>query len=273
MRWPPWSQPYADDEALDAVLAAGDAELLNHVRLHADPTRVLAVLLDELPRENLPDLTTTFKLAGPAQQIQVRTFIFGLVYDLDCGIELVHDLVLALARDFDPAHVDVIAHAHARVRAFGHTLDLGRTLGHALVRDVALYLDLDHVRDHFHDLDRALGLDLGLARGPAQARDFVRVHIRVHALAFALDAALSGARFLEDFLVRVEIDASGADLADLELAESSLAEVLAGVVWDEDTRWPPRLRESVAARSEEIKPGVYRVRGGTERDPHEAAGV
>jgi hypothetical protein len=63
-----------------------------------------------------------------------------------------------------------------------------------------------------------------------------------------------------------EVDASGADLSALDLADMS---VLEGVVWTEETTWPDGIREQVQSRSLEIRPGVYRVHGGSERDPSE----
>ncbi|WUI02805.1 hypothetical protein OHR68_13660 [Spirillospora sp. NBC_00431] len=65
------------------------------------------------------------------------------------------------------------------------------------------------------------------------------------------------------------VDASGADLTDVRMSHLM---VLDGVVWDEHARWPPDLRERVADRSLEISSGVYRVGGGTERDPHAIPG-
>ncbi|WP_171064513.1 hypothetical protein [Actinomadura soli] len=273
MRWPPWSQPDRDDEALDAALVAGDAELLNYVRTYADPAHALAALLAECPPDNQPDTMATIDpaLAGPAQQIQIRVLVLALTH----AVTPAHDLADDLARDL--AHARDLARSHNLARTLAHDLDfllglggtLDRTLARTLVRALVRARDLDHalarVLAHNRDFDRGLSL----------ARD----HSRDLALNLALDLAhdldlvRDLVRDLEDSLASVEIDASGADLAELELAESSLTEVLAGVVWDEDTRWPPDLRESIAARSEEIRPGVYRVRGGTERDPHETAGV
>ena len=60
------------------------------------------------------------------------------------------------------------------------------------------------------------------------------------------------------------IDASGADLSGLDLADVS---VLEGVVWTEETTWPPGIRGEVQAQSEVIREGVYQVRGGSEREP------
>jgi hypothetical protein len=238
---PSWGQPDPDDEVLDAVMAGGDAELLNHVRTHANPTRVLAALLDELPQGIQPEPTTASHLvpAGPAHRIRARA--------LDHALD--HALVQALALVLDRDLAFDLALALNRVRALDRDLRLARTL----VCDLGLDLVRALVRafDLVRDLDLALALDRDLARDLARARYLIG-----------------------DCLEGVEIDASGADLADLELSTSSLAEVLAGVVWDEDTRWPPNLRESILAQSEQIRPGVYRVRGGgTERDPHETAGV
>jgi hypothetical protein len=48
-------------------------------------------------------------------------------------------------------------------------------------------------------------------------------------------------------------------------------EMVAGVIWDETTAWPPGIADQVRAASQEIRPGVYRVGGGSERDPAEYA--
>jgi len=63
-----------------------------------------------------------------------------------------------------------------------------------------------------------------------------------------------------------EVDASGADLSALDLTDIS---VLAGVVWTEETAWPPGIAGQVRVRSREIRPRVYRVCGGSQRDPSE----
>ncbi|MFG2249558.1 hypothetical protein [Spirillospora sp. NPDC048823] len=291
MRWPPWSKP-DPDQALDAFLAAGDAELLNHVRTHADPTPVLAALLEEFPQDNQPDTTTTFEpaftrpvLSGPAQQIRVRALVRDLDLELDRVRALVHDLTRT--RDHEVART--------RVRALVRPLNLARDLAGGVAGSLDLDLARTCARDRGLDLDRVCGLvraldlvrvraidlervrDLVLDRASevvgALDRDFDIAHGLARDLARDLDAVLSGVRFLGNFLVSMEIDASRADLADLELPESSLAEVLVGVLWDRGTRWPPNMRTLIRARSKEIRPGVYRVQDGTERDPQERVGV
>jgi len=58
-------------------------------------------------------------------------------------------------------------------------------------------------------------------------------------------------------LARLDVNASGADLSGIAVAG---LEMLAGVVWTMETNWPPELACDVRAASEEIGPGVYRVR-------------
>ena len=64
------------------------------------------------------------------------------------------------------------------------------------------------------------------------------------------------------------IDASAADLRHLSFGD---LDELEGVIWTPDTKWPARVADEVRARSDEIRPRVYRVRGGNERDPLELA--
>jgi hypothetical protein len=62
------------------------------------------------------------------------------------------------------------------------------------------------------------------------------------------------------------IDASSADLRHLSFGDLSELE---GILWTPDTKWPARSADEIRARSDEIRPRVYRVRGGNERDPLE----
>jgi hypothetical protein len=109
-------------------------------------------------------------------------------------------------------------------------------------------------------LIRARTRSLGRGRARARARDLARD------LNGQLQGAIDWAQELFGRLHAGEVDASGADLSALDLADLS---VLEGVVWTEGTTWPPGLRIKVLLRSHEIRPGVYRVHGGSERDPSE----
>lgn len=72
------------------------------------------------------------------------------------------------------------------------------------------------------------------------------------------------ARALVDRVLTLQVDASGADLSSLARIDMSL---LAGVVWTDETLWPPFTdHDLLRARSADIAPGVYQVTGGNERD-------
>jgi hypothetical protein len=43
--------------------------------------------------------------------------------------------------------------------------------------------------------------------------------------------------------------------------------MVADVIRDEAPAWPPGIADRVRAASREIGPGLYRVEGGSERDP------
>lgn len=79
-------------------------------------------------------------------------------------------------------------------------------------------------------------------------------------------ADLSDAKRLNPIreLAAVEVDASGADLSTADVRDLELFE---GVIWTDDTTWPPGTRERIRAHSDVIKSGVYQVRHGNERDP------
>jgi hypothetical protein len=83
-------------------------------------------------------------------------------------------------------------------------------------------------------------------------------------LARDLASSFADSRVLVRRFDAIEVDASGADLSALDLTDMT---VLEGVTWTDETTWPPGMLERVRTRSREIRPGVYQVRGGSERDP------
>jgi len=168
------------------------------------------------------------------------------------------DLTRALLQARDVTRDLMRARDLTRAVASGPTLEAGRVI------------DLDRAVD----LAGALAGDLGLARGLSLTRDFAdardlargRARDRATDLARGLHEAAGWAEELVGRSHEGEVDASGADLSALDLTDIS---VLAGVVWTEETAWPPGIAAQVRARSREIRPRVYRVCGGSERDPSE----
>lgn len=54
-----------------------------------------------------------------------------------------------------------------------------------------------------------------------------------------------------------QMDAAGADLSDLEIRR---VDALNGIIWNDQTTWPPGIVYQIRAQSVEIQPGVYQVR-------------
>jgi len=81
---------------------------------------------------------------------------------------------------------------------------------------------------------------------------------RTRALDGATDAAALAARLEQE--VRSEpVDAAGADLSALDIPDTC---VLAGVAWDDATRWPAALAAGIRGQSDRVAPGAHRVRHG-----------
>lgn len=121
--------------------------------------------------------------------------------------------------------------------------------------------ELDRIRDLLSTL--ALGLARDAASSPVFARDLVGAITRARNLAPDLARALGFASALGKGIPPSVIDASGADLSRGDFSDLSL---LDDVIWTPETIWPTGIAEQVERLSDEIKPGVYRIRGGTERD-------
>jgi hypothetical protein len=176
----------------------------------------------------------------------------ALACDLTRALLQARDVTRDLMRARDLARDLARAGASGRTLEVGHVIELDRTvdLAGALAGDLALARGLSLTRD--------LAAARDLARG--RARD------RATDLARSLQEAVGRAEELVGRSHEGEVDASGADLSALDLTDIS---VLVGVVWTEETAWPPGIADQVRARSREIRPRVYRVCGGSERDPAE----
>ena len=201
-----------------------------------------------------------FAVRGRGRSVPVlgRATAVDRAVDRALGCDLTRALLQARDVTRDLMHARDLARDFTRASASDRTLEAG----HAI--------DLDRTVDLADDLARDLGLARGLSstRDLADARDLARGRARDRAtdLVHGLQEAVGWAEELVGRSHEGEVDASGADLSALDLTDTS---VLVGVVWTEETAWPPGIADQVRARSREIRPGIYRVCGGSERDPSE----
>lgn len=84
-----------------------------------------------------------------------------------------------------------------------------------------------------------------------------------------IGANLSGANLTGADLTHADL--TNADLTDANLSRATLALALhmrlpVGATWSSRTSWPDNLAPFVTEQSDEVSPGVYRVRGGQARD-------
>ena len=175
-------------------------------------------------------------------------------------------LDINLARALDLA--DELGRAHGRVR------DYERLRAHSLAaaKDAARCTKL--LRNRAHDLAGHLtessSFSCSVAYQIVQALDLageIREDMdldRVRTLLGALkESRLLAERFRAQ-LSAVPVDASAVDLSGLKVGDNFRA--LAGVVWTEETIWPPDLVEHVKASSTRLENGAWRVRNGDARE-------
>lgn len=154
--------------------------------------------------------------------------------------------------------------------ALGSVIALDRSLDRALDR-VALTLDAQRRVNHVHAtaLAKASALADSIARALVDATtflgavDFLLVRAVSDDFIVALERADGIARSLVSELARIPADVSGSDLTSIDISDP---ELLAGVIWTDETRWPSGLASWVHEHSEEIGQGRYRIIGGTDRE-------
>lgn len=157
-----------------------------------------------------------------------------LDHHLASASALARALNIELARDPEDGLADAL-HRHV---GFARDLDGHLALALALTRDLAGRL----AREQTHNLARHIARDLDRSGD------------------FDLDRHLESARGLQRDLGRARSDFTNADLREADLAGSPLT----GIRWSRATQWPPDWKGQIEQRSEEVEPGVFEVRGGTE---------
>jgi hypothetical protein len=251
------------EKELDQLLAAVNRDLLGYVQDHADPNHMLTAIMAGNARNSSNQAPPASEIA---QAITLRSSVEALAYDLTRVRVRAFFLDGVFARDRADGlvlnHVDALADdlASARDRADGLADDL------ASARDLTDGLANDLTRDLTDALADDLTLADELSRSLAHADALTRGDARglSRALVRTLDRAVERTRGLARELITLQLDASGADLTEVNIADPA---VLDGVIWDEETRWPPGVRAMVEPPvSKEIRPGVYLVRTGDAPD-------
>jgi hypothetical protein len=266
---------FLTDTELDLLVQAAGTELLNYVRAAVDPAAGLLALMDQAarPADSGPDDFRT-QPGGAALAIRVWAAEVARAVVRSNGFAQALDAALAHALDVSRAStlarnlVRDLSFAITRTRDLAYLLDttLANDVDEALTHDVPLTLafardldlELSVIRDRTialdGDLDLISGLTPGFARGIARASHIARSLARKQDQAGELAALACG----------IPIDVSAADLSGLDVDFTDVG-VLAGMVWSATTRWPPGVVERLHACSDFVRDGVFRVRGGSER--------
>ena len=178
--------------------------------------------------------------ASPKVLARAREGASPRVRDLDIAVRQARDIACAL----DSAMI--------RIRDLDSPIDSGK------VRVLDLGVALDNAEVRVRDLDSAVASAVTSASDLRPAR----------AIAQDLDRSLDSIKALANTIPRkldaIEVNASGANLSHLDLSNF---DVLCGVIWTEDTTWPPGIENLVKNRSQPIGPGIFQVHGGSEHNP------
>lgn len=141
--------------------------------------------------------------------------------------------------------------------ADGLTRDRDQALNRAKILADSLALTLAKASERDKDCDEAL------ARASSRAADLAKVltspSLRNLAEAAARTLAQTQVRKVSSALEAVHLDASGLDLSELNDVDATNLGAFVGVLWTDETIWPPTLAETVRQRSHEIRPGIYQV--------------
>jgi hypothetical protein len=176
---------------------------------------------------------------------------------LDVEVAVYHlgrsrDLALDLAQEL----ADADAGPAGLARDMGSPGGLEGAIGQAGAKTRAVTI----ARTLVGELNAALNItrSLGALRDPELARELDRLVTRSGLLA---DALLRDIR-------QITVDACGVSLADVIVTDP---EVLAGVLWNAATRWPPNLADWVLGHSDEVGGGRYQVSGASSRQDADPA--
>ena len=247
--------------------------------------RLIVEVLD-VNRIKMSDVTDSLDRASAASHMLISAFHAATSRDLERTGHHARTLTQALTAESSSilAIADYLTFASTLISNSANALKMlhdARDLIEVLDRARDLIRDLIEVLDRARDLVREIDLNYAgellkrkSDRGRADALD--RARALTATLAHAVADAIGGSQIVERTikaaattfnpihqLASIRVDASGADLSGLEIP---YPDVLEGVIWTAETIWPSDVAGQVLARSDEIRPGIFQVRGGSERD-------
>jgi hypothetical protein len=291
-----------DDASLERILKDAHNDLLQHVRSNADLAQAMAAImdrfqvLDDVPLEPRPlivspaQATATIKMRLAVREAQaklarVRTHSLAILEGIDHVLTRPPGWwqVPWYHTGPTPVHTDLQSLAN---RVFFTACPEPSDLV-LFTEDQREYLAGDPVRTLLpgiaHDLEvEEIHLESAVTTllqtteiyGRVNFSDLRRTCRAMKHLIDVIDVITRIIDTIAGALRLTLIDASGVDLSTLDLSD---VDVLDGVRWTRvaahvsDTTWPPGLTIRVLENSEEIAPGVYQVRLGTQEIPIELA--
>lgn len=189
-------------------------------------------------------------------------FAAGLIFGLRGSIDRVTNKVFILS----PAFIEVTAEDKARIaeRDFFNQPEAGaqaeaETKGHAEINAEAELQSKAEAKAADYPHTALAAADAALQT----VEDLIAIIARPYE---GVVPEANSRRLVANQLqeLSLPLDLSGIDLTGITLH----LDVLAGAIWSSDTQWPgPDIAAHVLAISEELSPGTYRIRTGTQRDP------
>ncbi|TDD34401.1 hypothetical protein E1287_16745 [Actinomadura sp. KC06] len=264
------------DEELDAVLSAANADILRHLQKSSDSMRLLATLFgvaDSMDGESPEavggrDPNHSLVLPKPGTDSLAGRLIHAratasLIFEL---VNFSHQDVALMVRSSSGAEFTrlIVSEAVDKLNsAYDYAVHLAKNV------NSMWEIDLDGSDIGYHTIETAKRIESvrSMAGKSLLDGDGYRADGFIQILGIELGLLSRQADHTRRTLERIPIDASGADLTGLGVQRPGL-DWLIGVVWDQATHWPIILLERVADNSDEIQPGIYRIRGGAAHDPH-----
>jgi hypothetical protein len=206
------------------------------------------MLLNALCGSSLNDVVDVHRLTGSLNRelADGAFYLTGILSEANC---MAIDLMNRAAVYADEIHAGAVECYEVLSRAGNEIANLRPPLAQAceifaaIGRRTARLSDLGPRADVIREEARSLiGLYGSLRTGVHAALDDLH-------LATVLNPARE--------LAGIQADVSGVDLSDAHID----MEALADVIWTSDTTWPADIADDVRAGSEELRPGVYKVRG------------